>query len=160
MNLAYRNGHRMIELDMQEQGGRIWFGHDERSNLTLPALLDWLTRHPGVMIVTDFKSDNVGGLTALAMQVPDKSRFIPQIYHSPEYEPVSQLGFPAPIFSAGRNTEANFMQWVNTHNVRAVTVPWIYWQYAKGSNKPVYLHTVNIPMPGFGYYTDCLIPKR
>lgn len=159
LNLSYANGHSLIELDMQEIGEEIRFGHDKLSALTLPVLMNWLRSHPGVSIVTDFKTNNVRGLARLKREAPDlQGRFVPQIYRTEQYQAVMALGYQVPIFSVGRGTNSDWTEWVDNHPVRAVTVPLL--EFWRDTRPPLYLHTSNVPIPGFGYYTDCLIPTR
>jgi hypothetical protein len=157
LNLSAFHGHTLIELDMREHGGRIWFGHDEPTDLTLNTLLAWLDRHPGVSIVTDFKTGNVYGLATLKkLSGKYQSQFIPQIYRTEQYEPVLKMDYQKPIFAVGQNENSDWVEWVNNHDVRAVTVP--LYQFWRDVEKPLYLHTANIPLGGVGLYTDCLIP--
>lgn len=66
--------------------------------MTARDLLDWLSRHTDVILITDFKSGNVDGLETLAWMAQDypnlQSRIYPQIYHQEEYWPVRGAGLP------------------------------------------------------------------
>ena len=103
LNLSAAHKHMLIELDMRENAGQIRFGHDEPTDLTLTELLAWLDRHPGVSIVTDFKTGNVVGLATLKKLAGKRQdRFIPQIYRTEQYEPVLRMGYSKPIFAVGK----------------------------------------------------------
>lgn len=157
LDLSASHGHRLIELDMHEHDGEIRFGHDVPTDLTMAELLQWLDRHPDLSIVTDFKTSNIAGLAALKKLAGHRQdRFIPQIYRTEQYEPVLKLGYPKPIFSVGRDQNPDWVEWVNSHDVRAVTVPIDL--FRRGIRKPLYIHTFNVPLGGVGLYTDCLVP--
>lgn len=162
IDLAYRNGIRLFEIDFEDRSEGFVIGHDgfEASELTLPELIDWLGRHEDAMIVTDVKSDNISGLEKIRDAAgAAQSRFIPQIYSLDEYDAVVGLGFEKPIFTAYRLELGDiWIDDVNALDLRAVTLPVLHKGLAELIEHPVYLHTVNEPMAGFGLYTDCLIP--
>lgn len=161
LDLAAKHGFSRIELDFLMVDGTLRIGHDRAriSALTLPQLMAWLDAHPRVSIVTDLKSDNLAGLAALkAAAGPRLDRFIPQIYAPAEYAPVAALGYPAPILTIYRIGDSGWQQAANRLPLRAVTMPYDRRELAQGLNKPVYLHTVNQPIEGYGLYTDCLVP--
>lgn len=163
LDLSARHGFSLIEIDFIMEEGVLRIGHDSRrmSELTIAQLNSWLDAHPGVLIVTDVKTDNVEGLAALKGAVgPRINRFVPQIYAPSEYQPVVAMGYPAPILTIYRIGDSGWQEAANRLPLRAVTMPLDRRELAKGLNKPVYLHTVNEPMEGFGLYTDCLIPAR
>ncbi len=163
LDLADRHGFKVIELDFMEKGGRLALGHGnaQASPLTLEELLDWLDRHPGISIITDIKTDNLNGLKLLKAAAGRRiDRFIPQIYSTVEFAPVVALGYPAPILTIYR-LQPGKDEWIPAANalpLRAVTMPVKRRALAGRIEHPVYLHTVNQPMPGYGLYTDCLIP--
>lgn len=161
IELAAAHGFRLIELDFRRTREGLAFGHDPArlSSLTLAELMAFLGRHPGVSIVTDFKTDNLGGLRRLAdLTGPMKARFIPQIYRLEEYRPVIAMGYPRPILSVYRDPNFGWPIRANNVPVRAVTMPYRLRYLAGLVEHPVYLHTVNHPTPGYGLYTDCLVP--
>lgn len=165
MDLAASHGFELIELDFMTRDGRLTIGHNglPESSMTVPALMRWLDDHPRVQIVTDIKTDNVEGLKLLKEAAGNRiARFIPQIYNPDEFAPVTALGFPAPILTVYR-MERKTTDWVEVANrlpLRAVTMPYAEREVAKLVRHPVFLHTVNEPIEGYGLYTDCLIPAR
>ena len=127
--------------------------------MTLDELLDFLRRNCGISIVTDFKTDNLGGLRRLAdLAGPTQTRFIPQIYRFEELRPTMAIGYPKPILSVYRDPNFGWPLRANSVPVRAVTMPYRLRYLAALIDHPVYLHTVNEPTPGYGLYTDCLVP--
>ena len=161
MELAAKHGFRLIELDFWRTRKGIALGHnpDALSATTVDQLLDFLRRHPQISIVTDFKTNNVLGLRRVAeLAGPMRSRFVPQIYDVDEYRPVRAMGYPPPIFTAYRILNIGWAFKVNKLPVRAVTMPYNQRYLARLVDHPVYLNTLNTPMPGYGLYTDCLIP--
>lgn len=161
METAAKHGFRMIEIDFWRTDKGIALGHDpdQLSPTSFDQLLEFLRRHPDVAIVTDFKTDNLLGLRRIAeLTGPMKTRFIPQIYSLDEYRPAMDLGFPKPIFTGYRSWNFGWLLRVNEVAVRAVTMPYNQRHLARWIDHPVYLHTVNEPTPGYGLYTDCLIP--
>ena len=161
MDLAANHGFKLIELDFWRTDKGIALGHDPGalSPTTFEQLLGFLRRHPGIMIVTDFKTDNVYGLRRIAeLAGPMRDRFIPQLYDLNEYQPVKSLGFPEPILTAYRKLNITWIFRANKVPLRAVTMPYNQRFLAGLSDHPVYLNTVNEPMAGYGLYTDCLIP--
>jgi len=158
---AAAHGFHLIELDFRRTPEGLAFGHDPKrlSSLTLDELLDFLRRHPGISIVTDFKTDNLVGLDRLAeLAGPMRTRFIPQIYRFEEYQPTMAMGYPRPILSVYRSPNFGWPFRANSVPVRAVTMPYRLRYLAGLIDHPVYLHTVNSPTPGYGLYTDCLVP--
>jgi hypothetical protein len=163
MKIAASHGFKLIELDFFRTRKGIALGHDASalSPTTFAQLLDFLRRHPDISIVTDFKTDNVLGLSRIAeLAGPMRTRFIPQIYSVDEYRPIVAMGFPTPIFTAYRILNIGWTSKVNKLPVRAVTMPYNQRFLARLVDHPVYLNTLNEPFPGYGLYTDCLIPTR
>jgi hypothetical protein len=161
LELAARHGFQLIELDFRRTREGVAFGHDPKrlSPLTMEQLLAFLRRNPGISIVTDFKTDNVGGLRRLAeLAGSERTRFVPQIYRFEELGPVREMGYPQPILSVYRQPDFGWPFRANSVPVRAVTMPYRLRYLARLIDHPVYLHTVNHPVPGFGLYTDCLVP--
>ena len=160
---AAAHGFRLIELDFRRTREGIALGHDPKrlSSLTLDELLRFLRQHPDISIVTDFKSDNLAGLRRLAELTGNmRTRFIPQIYRLEEFQPTMAMGYPRPILSVYRSPNFGWQFRANSVAVRAVTMPSRLRYLAGLVDHPVYLHTVNVPTPGNGLYTDCLVPMR
>ena len=161
MELAEKHGFKLIELDFWRTDKGIALGHDpdKLSPTTFDQLLDFLRRNPDISIVTDFKTDNVYGLRRIAeLAGPMRTRFVPQLYDLKEYQPVLAMGFPLPILTAYRKLNVTWIFEANKVSLRAVTMPYNQRFLAGLSDHPVYLNTVNEPLPGYGLYTDCLIP--
>lgn len=163
LELAASHGFRLIELDFRRTPKGVAFGHDPKrlSPLTFDQLMAFLRRTPNVSIVTDFKTDNVAGLRRLAeLAGAERDRFVPQIYRFAELQPVTKMGYPQPILSVYREPDFGWPFRANNLAVRAVTMPARLRYLAPLIDHPVYLHTVNHAVPGFGLYTDCLIPSK
>lgn len=163
LELAASHGFHLIELDFRSTPEGVAFGHDPKrlSPLTFDQLMAFLRRNPRVSIVTDFKSDNVAGLRRLAeLAGAERNRFVPQIYRFEELQPVTDMGYPRPILSVYRDPDFGWPIRANNVPVRAVTMPYRLRYLAGLIDHPVYLHTVNQAVPGYGLYTDCLIPAN
>lgn len=168
IDLAAAHGFDLIEIDFMVHDKQIRIQHDSHppSELTVPELVDWLGKHPHISIVTDFKSDdpnyldNLSGLKLLRPMLSNtQGQFIPQIYKPDELEAVRELGYAKPILTLYRTHEGREpIEAINALDLRAVTMPVERAYLAEKIKHPVFLHTVNQPMPGFGLYTDCLIP--
>lgn len=163
MDLAVQHGFRLVEIDMRTVGDDIILSHGRPhgGELDAHALFAWMKHNPQVLIVTDFKTDNVEGLTRLArMAGPITGRFVPQIYNPSEYGPVRRLGMRPPILTLYKVSE-RWRDFANSAELTAVTMPEDKRDWAKGLRKPVFLHTVNEPKPYrvVGFYTDCLVPR-
>ena len=66
-------------------------------------LKDLLHKNKEILIITDFKTDNIKGLSFIKDYFKDDSfRFIPQIYYESEYKKVKDLGFDKIIFTLYR----------------------------------------------------------
>lgn len=161
LDLAASHGFTMVELDFLVENGRLVIGHDadHRSSLDPAGLMRWLDTHPQISVVTDFKSDNLAGLALLRQMADERiGRFVPQIYAPGEFAPVVAMGYPAPILTAYRLPDRGWQQAANALPLRAVTIAYKRRALAEGLHHPVFLHTVNRPIAGYGLYTDCLIP--
>jgi hypothetical protein len=162
LNLAYSHGHRMFELDFIELDGHLLVGHEiqKAAAMTLAELLAWMDAHPDATIVTDMKSNNLEGLRLLKEAAGSKvTRIIPQIRFPEQYKPVREMGYPAPILSIYFLGKDGWQTEVNQIPLFAVAMPAKWRDRAKGIRHPIYLYTVNQPLPGYGLYTDCLIPS-
>lgn len=159
LDLAAAHRFRVVELDFQLIDGRIRLGHDKLSGTTFAELLQWLRKHPDVTVITDAKTPNVPTLTEIVREAgPLRSRFRPQIYAPAEYSPIARLGMLKPVLTVYRIGDG-WQSAANSLDLEFVTVPVERKDEARGVNHPIFLHTVNKPMPGFGLYTDCLIPR-
>lgn len=67
------------------------------------SLKEFLEQNQDVIIITDFKTDNLKGLNFIKNYFEQSSeRFIPQIYNEKEYLPVKNLGYKDVIFTLYR----------------------------------------------------------
>ena len=157
LDLAYGHGHRLFEIDFLVKDGRLSVGHDEdRPGDPLADVAAWFAAHPDAVLVTDLKDGN--RRLPLVAEAFGTARVIPQIYDPSEYAAVRAMGFDRIIFTAYRMPSDDWRGAVNALDLWAVTIPKERAELAEGLRHPVFLHTVNEPMPGFGLYTDCLIP--
>lgn len=141
--------------------------------LTLSLLTDWLRRHPYTFIVTDMKEENLESLGYLADNYKDYLfRFIPQIYETPEYEKVKQMGFENIILALylNRQTPQEIEKFVKTNRIFAAAMPLgkknfeKYLEIFEKNGIFVYVHTYNDPETAEkllntaidGIYTDYL----
>lgn len=66
-------------------------------------LIKFLKENQEIIIITDFKTDNIQGLNFIKKNFEQFSkRFIPQIYNEHEYLPVKKLGYEKIIFTLYR----------------------------------------------------------
>lgn len=66
-------------------------------------LMKFLEENKQIIIITDFKTDNIKGLKFIKNNFEQFSkRFIPQIYNDDEYLPVKKLGYEKIIFTLYR----------------------------------------------------------
>ena len=66
-------------------------------------LKDLLLKNKKILIITDFKTDNIEGLSFIKDYFKEEAfRFIPQIYYENEYKKVKDLGFDKIIFTLYR----------------------------------------------------------
>lgn len=135
-------------------------------------LFAWLDNNPDVVIVTDVKSHELKALKWIQANYPAYAeRFIPQIYHFEEYEPVRRLGYYRVILTLYRihkKADKEILAFCKTHPVWAVTMEEKrVWNrtLVKDINLlhiPVYAHTINDPEKAkmlfnagvFGIYVD------
>ncbi len=120
------------------------------TNCTLDSLIEWLDKNQHASIVTDIKADNIRALAYLAQKFPSHtSRFIPQIYHMREYQPVLDLGFERIILTiyGWQSPEVEIIEAVKGKNLFAITVPDYRAPYIgkrlKDIGQRVYTHTIN-----------------
>jgi len=148
--------------------------------MTAQDLIDWLSLHTDVRLITDFKSGNVEGLEALAQMAQEypglQEQIYPQIYHQNEYWPVRSLGYKNIIYTIYaepyeiRRDAAGIAAFCESCPLAAVTVPLAivdqqgqtYVDTINGADLPLYVHTVNgiqdirkyQAMGVYGVYTD------
>ena len=148
--------------------------------ITAQELIDWLSSHSDVRLITDFKNDNVTGLETLAEMAGAYpgllDQIYPQIYHQSEYYPVRSLGYKNVIYTLYRQhydirkDAAGIAAFAADHPLAAVTVPIAivdqqgtdYVNAINQVNVPLYVHTVNgiqdirkyQDMGVYGVYTD------
>lgn len=159
LDLAYRHGHRLFELDFLYRDGLVVGWSDRRRGDPIDQVAKWFAEHRDAVLVTDLKDGNRH--LHLVAQTFGTDRVMPQIYHPEEYAAARALGFEEIIFTAYRFPEEDrsWIDDVNALDLWAVTIPERRRNLAARIVHPVFLHTVNQPMPGYGLYTDCLIPK-
>jgi len=97
--------------------------------LTPERLNKWLREHSETYIVTDIKARNLEGLEYLLSKDRELvlERYIPQIYHYSEYEPVKKMGFKHIIFtlymlSKNEDSPDQLFDFVSSHDLYAVTM--------------------------------------
>ena len=138
----YRLGNRVCEIDIRQTGDNVlvcahgddryladgcclpasateneflsvWI-FDEFKPMSVQMLAQYMREHNDLLIITDIvHDDNLEICGRIARDYPDlKSRFIIQIYHEAEYEPVAELGFPYIIYTLYRadDDERNYWQ--------------------------------------------------
>lgn len=73
---------------------------DGETQITLPALSDWLEEHPDAYIVTDIKDKSIKGLAQMRDVLGDRQeQVIPQMYHSDTYGSIRDLGYHTIIYT-------------------------------------------------------------
>ncbi len=145
---------------------------DGLTSLDLESLVCWLDQHPGALVVTDVKGDNLSALVKMKQSLArSEYRLIPQIYAFDEYEPVEELGFERIVLTLYRShaTDADVLAFVRVNRVSAVAMP-VKRAYhglpeALGNlGVPALVHTVNshqhakrlMRLGVYGIYTDDL----
>lgn len=149
--------------------------YDFYTALTLDSLVEWLTAHTDVYIVTDIKEDNVNVLRQIAEKHPEiVPRLIPQIYQYDEYAPVRAMGYANIILTLYRlptyEDKANGRQnaaFAKAHGLLAVTADVTLAKQSfvdafTAAGVPLFVHTVNDAeeqaalraMGVTGFYTD------
>jgi glycerophosphoryl diester phosphodiesterase len=136
-DLAYANGFRLLETDLQWTSdehlvllhdwnetwqalvglppGRRGFAAFTRAEvieggtpMTIDDLADWTSGHPGAWIVSDAKTGNLAALRRIRARRPDlAARVVPQIYHPRELAPVVAMGYEHVILTLYRWSEAS-----------------------------------------------------
>lgn len=142
--------------------------------MSLDDLALWISKHPNVHIVSDFKAGNLRGLGLISIQHPEiVKNIIPQIYRFREYRPVRSLGYQniiLTLYVAGYNPGL-ILRFAHDNPVYAVTMPLDH--ALTGLPRTLdkagirsYVHTINdtntyknlIGLSAFGVYSDSIRP--
>ena len=124
--------------------------------MTVEMLAAFMRAHPDLLIITDIiHQENESVCKIIAETYPDLvERFIIQIYHESEYEPIRRLGFPHIIYTLYRadDQERNFWRishFAETHELVAITTqkeqyyPWKNQLAMPHCGVPLMFHTVD-----------------
>ena len=88
----------------------------EFTPMTVEMLAAFMHEHPDLTVITDAQGDNLRISRKLAEALPDlKDRFIIQIYHESEYDPVRELGFQNLIYTLYRAADEERNLWEIAH---------------------------------------------
>ena len=96
--------------------------------MTVEILADFMRIHPDLYIITDAQGDNLEISRKLALGWQDlRDRFIIQIYHKAEYDPIREMGFRNLIYTLYRaeNDERNLWEiahFVESHELVGITI--------------------------------------
>ncbi|MCI8537364.1 MAG: hypothetical protein HFF18_01700 [Oscillospiraceae bacterium] len=180
LELSYGLGYRVMELDFcwTEDGDLVCVHDWDRyyswlqpvtmeafeavrgstygyTSMTLDTVAEWLEARPGAVVVTDIKENNLAGAALIAERYPAlRDRFVIQIYHMEEYDPVAALGF-AQILTVYQMTwlekvdTAALAEFAQTHPLAALAFPAElaardgYVEALLAAGVPLYVHTVN-----------------
>jgi len=118
------------------------------------SLFDFLEKNKHVNIITDFKSDNIKGLTFLKEYGFNIDRIYPQIYNLNNYERVKKIGYKKIIFTLYRvpsnKINQNLINKILSKDLYAVTMnpPLLRKGFGlkikeKNKNIIIYTYTVN-----------------
>ena len=84
----------------------------EFTPMTVEMLAAFMREHPDLTVITDAQGDNLRISRKLAEAWPDlKDRFIIQIYHESEYNPIRELGFQNLIYTLYRAADEERNLW-------------------------------------------------
>ena len=125
--------------------------------MTVEMLADFMRKHPDLYIITDAQGDNLEISRKLALGWQDlRDRFIIQIYHETEYEPIREMGFQSIIYTLYRaeNEERNLWRiahFAERHELVGITIQ--KEQFYSSKNRiamahcgvPFMFHTVDNP---------------
>ena len=124
--------------------------------MTVEMLAAFMRAHPDLLIITDIiHQENESVCRKIAETYPDLlERFIIQIYHEREYEPIHKLGFPHIIYTLYRADDQERNYWrishfAEDHELVAITTqkeqfyPWKNTLAMPHCGVPVMFHTVN-----------------
>ena len=88
----------------------------EFTPMTVEMLAAFMREHPDLTVITDAQGDNLRISRKLAEALPDlKDRFIIQIYHESEYDPVREYGFQNLIYTLYRAADEERNLWEIAH---------------------------------------------
>ena len=152
----YNAGNRFCEIDIRETSdGVLICAHGDETHLAngsdLPADADsaaflsehlfgelqpmsvemlaaFMRKHPDLYIITDAQGDNLEISQKLANGWPDlRDRFIIQIYHEREYDPIREMGFRNLIYTLYRADDEERNLWeiahfAETHELVGITI--------------------------------------
>ncbi len=166
-----KNKYDLFELDFfLTDDGKLVCAHDWNENLkffnkfeiyvskkndfkpcTYKSLSTWLSLNPKKRIVTDFKNDNISGLTFVAENFDNFEKiFIPQIYNPKEYEKVKNIGYEDIIWTLYRYNKNNntILKFSKKMDLFAITMPKDRAQSGlplllKNEKIKTYVHTIN-----------------
>ena len=179
----YEQGNRVCEIDIRETGDGVLIcahGDDyylaDGTDLPIDAsgeeflttklfgslqpmdvqmLAEFMREHKDLLVITDVRGNNVEICRKLAREYPDlRNRFIIQIYHKEEYEPVRGTGFPYMIYTLYRAEDQERNLWeisrfARDHELVGVTIQkeqFYNWKNRIAMNHcgvPYMFHTVN-----------------
>ena len=147
---------------------------DTFTTMSLDNLADFMYKHPDFYVVTDVKSNPVYTCEYIATNYPDLlDRFIVQIYHIDQYDPIYNMGFKYILFTLYKTDESErtpeaLDEVSKNYNLLGFTF-WYYYtddeeflKTMKNTGTPLYVHTVNekeelkkyIDLGISGIYTD------
>ena len=88
----------------------------EFTPMTVEMLASFMREHPDLLIITDAQGDNLEIIGKLAGLYPDLlDRFIIQIYHEREYDPIRAMGFRNLIYTLYRAKDEERNLWRIAH---------------------------------------------
>lgn len=88
----------------------------EFTPMTVEMLAAFMHEHPDLTVITDAQGDNLRISRKLAEAWPElRDRFIIQIYHESEYDPVRELGFQNLIYTLYRAADEERNLWEIAH---------------------------------------------
>ncbi len=180
---AYDNGHRVFEVDfLFSLDGELLCSHEWEhlylndelltdtpvtkdeflklkrynvfSTMWFGDLVDYMKEHEDMYVITDISGGNEEGAAYIARFCPElMDRFIVQIYHEYEYDPIRKLGFKNVIYTLfgtgeSERTPEKLMSASRKHDLVGYTF-WYYWAddpeflaSLKRTKIPLYVHTV------------------
>lgn len=180
----YKQGNRVCEIDIRQAGdGELVCAHgddrfladgcalsvsasgkdflstrvfNEFQPMTVQMLAQFMRDHDDLLVITDIAHDNnIEICERIALGYPDlHNRFIIQIYHEAEYEPIAELGFPYIIYTLYRANDKERNYWrishfAETHALVGVTTQKEQFYIRKNQvamphcGIPLMFHTVN-----------------
>lgn len=140
------------------------------TTMDLDDLADFMRTHDDFMVITDIKDDNISGCKQIKDKCSDiQDRFIVQIYHFDEFEPIHSMGYDNIILTMynAQSEERNIDKVVQVacdYDLLAVTIwreslygaeqghpdvqaSWLegdtFFKTMISNNIPLYVHTVN-----------------